>query len=297
MKRITILLAEDHAIVREGLRSLLELAGFEVVGEAATGREAVELAKTLRPAVVVMDIAMPTLNGFEATRQILLVAPKTKVLVLSAHSDDEYVARMAAIGAAGYLVKHNSGQMLVQAIKQILSGRVYFSPSIVKRLGDTERRAREDGVAGKALTLREAEILQLVAEGMANKQIAAHLGISQKTVEKHRQQVMDKLNIHDTAGLTRYAIATGVIENSIQITTHFDGHKPNGTDTTVGRCEASNAPADLGREAGPGTHSRVLSTRPSHLATTHQMEAPERLGLRKEHPHTHKPVLTRKRKP
>jgi DNA-binding NarL/FixJ family response regulator len=224
MKRITVLLAEDHGIVREGLKSLLELGSdFEVVGEAATGRQAVELARKLRPTVVVMDIAMPLLNGFEATRQILLAAPGTKVLVLSAHSDDEYVEHMAAAGASGYLVKQNSGQVLVQAIKEVASGRSYFSQSISKRQGNAERRARESGAARskpkRALTGREAEVLQLVAEGAANKQVAAELGISVKTVEKHRQQLMDKLDIHDTAGLTRHAIATGVIESTIQKTT------------------------------------------------------------------------------
>jgi len=223
MKRITVLLAEDHAIVREGLRSLLELGGdVEVVGEAATGRQAVDLARKLRPAVVVMDIAMPVLNGFEATRQILHAVPETKVLVLSAHSDDEYVAHMAAVGASGYVVKQNSGQVLVHAVKEIASGRPYFSPSISKRVRDAERKAG-GGVTARALprrplTAREAEVLQLVAEGAANKQVAAELGISIKTVEKHRQQLMDKLDIHDTAGLTRYAISTGIIESSVQLT-------------------------------------------------------------------------------
>ena len=165
MKLITVLLAEDHGIVREGLRSLLQLSGeFEVVGEAGNGRQAVEMARKLHPTVVVMDIAMPMLNGFEATRQILLAAPDTKVLVLSAHSDDEYVAHMAAVGAAGYLVKQNSGQVLVHAIKEIASGRPYFSPSIAKRIGEAQRKSRESGIApGKPrrpLTSREAEVLQ-----------------------------------------------------------------------------------------------------------------------------------------
>ncbi|MDR0901711.1 MAG: response regulator transcription factor [Opitutaceae bacterium] len=224
MRQITVLLAEDHAIVREGLRSLLALEpGFEVVGEASDGRHAVELARKLCPLVVVMDIAMPALNGFEATRQILLAAPATKVLVLSAHSDDEYVAKMAALGASGYLVKQNSGQVLVRAIKEIVAGRPYFSASILKRLRDAARRAGGTGEPrvkpGQLLTTREAEVLQLVAEGAANKQVAAELGISIKTVEKHRQQLMNKLNIHETAGLTRHAIATGVIESSVQVTT------------------------------------------------------------------------------
>ena len=223
MKRITVLLAEDHDIVREGLRSLLELSGdFDVVGEASNGREAVALTQKLKPTVVVMDIAMPLLNGFEATRQILLAAPETKVLVLSAHSDDEYVARMAEVGASGYLVKQNSGQVLVHAVKEIASGRAYFSSSILKRVENAARKSRENGTEPgtpkRPLTSREAEVLQLVAEGAANKQVAAELGISIKTVEKHRQQLMDKLDIHDTAGLTRHAIATGVIENSIQVT-------------------------------------------------------------------------------
>ncbi len=224
IKSIRVLLAEDHVIVREGLRSLLELGdGISVVGEAANGREAVALARKLRPDVVVMDIAMPLLNGFEATRQILLVAPASRVLVLSAHSDDEYVAHMVAAGAAGYVVKQSSGQLLVNAVRETAAGRLYFSPAILRRLNKFERQARESGTARtpprRALTAREAEVLQLVAEGAPNKRIATELGISIKTVEKHRQQLMDKLDIHDTAGLTRHAIATGAIESSVQPTT------------------------------------------------------------------------------
>jgi len=148
MKRITVLLAEDHAIVREGLRTLLELEeNFEVVGEASNGRQAVDMARTLRPTVVVMDIAMPLLNGFEATRQILLAAPDSKVLVLSAHSDDEYIAHMVSIGASGYLLKQNSGQVLVHAVKEIANGHPYFSSSIAKRMGTAVRKSREGGAA------------------------------------------------------------------------------------------------------------------------------------------------------
>ena len=223
MNRITVLLAEDHAIVREGLRSLLELHNeFNVVAEASTGRQAIEQTLRLRPRIVIMDIAMPGLNGFEATRQILLSAPKTRILALSAHSDDEYVARMSEAGACGYLVKHNSGEILLRAIRDVASGKAFFSSAVMKRLSDTQRKSKERGEAGQnniRLTTREAEMLQLVAEGAANKQAATSMGISIKTVEKHRQRLMDKLNIHDTAGLTRYAIATGVIESSVQNTT------------------------------------------------------------------------------
>ena len=158
-----------------------------------------------------------------AVPQILLVAPASRVLVLSAHSDDEYVAHMVAAGAAGYVVKQSSGQLLVNAVRETAAGRLYFSPAILRRLNKFERQARESGTARtpprRALTAREAEVLQLVAEGAPNKRIATELGISIKTVEKHRQQLMDKLDIHDTAGLTRHAIATGAIESSVQPTT------------------------------------------------------------------------------
>jgi DNA-binding NarL/FixJ family response regulator len=223
MKRITVLLAEDHEIVREGLRKLLAAEDdLEVVGEAETGRQAVALTRKLRPAVVVMDIAMPLLNGLEATRQILSSVPGTRVLVLSAHGDDAYVDQVMALGAAGYLLKQTSAHVLSQAVREVQKGNTFFSPSIAKRLHPPGQKAsdRLDLLKKKGLGLssREVEVLQLIAEGEANKQVAAELGISVKTVEKHRQRLMEKLNIHDTAGLTRYAIAAGIIESSVQLT-------------------------------------------------------------------------------
>jgi len=222
-KKITIVLAEDHAVVRQGLSALLNADGhFEIVGGARTGREAVELALTLKPDVILMDIAMPVLNGLEATRQILAARPAAKILILSAHSDDAYIKRMCAAGVAGFLEKQTSAEILTQAIREVAAGRTFFSPSITRRLrGEAfKKQGRESGAKARLhrLTPREAEVLQLVAEGSANKQVAAALGISIKTVEKHRQHLMDKLNIHDTAGLTRHAIATGVIESSVQLT-------------------------------------------------------------------------------
>ena len=221
-KQITVLLAEDHAIVRQGLCSLLKAdGGFNLVGEAPNGREAVELARTLRPDVILMDIAMPVLNGLEATRQILTANPAAKVIILSAHSDDIYVERMVEVGVAGFLEKQTSAEILAKAIHEVAKGRPYFSPAIAKRLHDNPAKPRDREGLVKAnasrLTSRESEVLQLVAEGRANKQVAAELGISIKTVEKHRQHLMDKLNIHETAGLTRYAIAHGIIESSVQL--------------------------------------------------------------------------------
>ena len=223
MKRITVLLAEDHEIVREGLRKLLEAeSDIEVVGEAATGRQAVGLTKKLRPAVVVMDIAMPLLNGLEATRQICQAFPDTKVLILSAHSDDAYVEQVAELGAAGYLIKQTSSHFLYEAIREVQKGHTFFSPSIAQNLHrHYETSPRRKGLLkkkGEDLSSRKLEVLQLIAEGQANKQVAAELSISVKTVEKHRQRLMEKLSIHDTAGLTRYAIAAGIIESSVQLT-------------------------------------------------------------------------------
>ena len=223
MKRITVLLAEDHMIVREGFRKLLELDdGLEVVGEAKDGRQAIELTRKLRSAVVLMDIAMPLLNGLEATRQVLKVLPATKVLMLSAHSDDAYVTNAAEAGAVGFLLKHTSASDLCQAIREVDGGKTFFSLPISRRAGRLHAPApgRPRPAKGKSvrLTAREREVLQLIAEGKANKETATELGISIKTVEKHREHLAAKLDIHDTAGLTRYAIGAGIIESSVQLT-------------------------------------------------------------------------------
>src|SRR5881394_1334272 len=223
MKRITVLLAEDHQIVREGFRSLLKHErDIEVVGEAETGRQAVQLTRKLRPEVVVMDIAMPLLNGLEATRQIRKDFPDTKVLILSAHSDDAYVEQVTELGATGFLLKQTSSHNLATAIREVQKGNTFYGPAISKRLNGREhtRQDREGNFKKKnnRLSSREVEVLQLIAEGKPNKQVAAELGVSFKTIDKHRQHLMSKLNIHDIAGLTRYAIAQGIIESSVQIT-------------------------------------------------------------------------------
>ena len=180
------------------------------------------MTRELHPEIVVMDVAMPDLNGIEATRQILKALPATKVLILSAHSDPEYIEHALKEGASGYVMKQAPVEILAKAIRELHKGKTFFTASIAKCLNEDYQKS-SDGVgfrkkSGIQLTSREAELVQLIAEGHPNKQIAAELGISIKTVEKHRQHLMEKLHIHDVAGLTRFAIATGVIESSAQST-------------------------------------------------------------------------------
>jgi DNA-binding NarL/FixJ family response regulator len=222
-KSISVLLVDDHAIFREGLRNLLKMEGdLELVGEAQNGRQAVALVKKLRPAVVVMDIGMPSLNGLEATRHILKEVPSAKIIILTAHSDDAYVKNARESGAVGFLPKQASASHLCEVIREVNKGHIVFGQIIAKRIPKGERKSLNRGGRINArrdrLTSREMEVLQLIAESHANKQIAAELGIGIKTVEKHRERLMAKLNIHEIAGLTRYAIRTGIIESSVQLT-------------------------------------------------------------------------------
>jgi DNA-binding NarL/FixJ family response regulator len=223
MKKITVLLADDHMIVREGFRKMLELENeIEIVGEAQDGRQALAMVKKFKPVVVLMDIAMPLLNGLEATRQILKNFPATKILMLSAHSDDAYVSTAVEAGAMGFLLKQTSAHEVCRAIREVAAGNTFFSGSIARHFNRLNPLL--PGHKGKLnakiaqLTSREMEVLQLIAEGKANKETAAELGITLKTVEKHREHLMTKLDIHDTAGLTRYAVSAGVIESSVQVT-------------------------------------------------------------------------------
>ena len=193
---------------------------MEVVGEADNGRKAVQLAATCSPDIVLMDLMMPLMNGLEGTRQILKNFPSSKVLVLTSYSDEDYVQQLTDSGASGYLLKQNASDDLVKAIREVQKGNVFFSPAIAGRLRNQLQKAFSgDSPAerGADLTSRESEVLQLIAEGLPNKQIADELGISIKTVEKHRQQVMNKLHIHDVAGLTRYAITKGIVTRDIAI--------------------------------------------------------------------------------
>jgi DNA-binding NarL/FixJ family response regulator len=215
MSLIRVLLAEDHTIVRKGIRSLLdEEPDIEVVGEAGDGREAVHKVKQLAPDVVLMDISMPALNGLEATRQIIKRSPKVKVLVLTMHTDEEYIFQFLQAGAAGYLVKKTVPTELVSAIHAVHNGDSFLSPAVSKTVIEeyvrhTRNSAPEDDY--DKLTGREREVLQLLAEGFTNKEIAQQLHISVKTAGVHRTNLMDKLLLHNLSDVTKYAIRKGII--------------------------------------------------------------------------------------
>ena len=210
---IKVLLADDHKIVRDGLRTLLEKhADIAVLGEAEDGREALQLAGKLSPDLVVMDIAMPELNGIEATRQILSEHPGIKIVALSMHSDKRFVSEMLKAGASAYLLKDCAFEELITAIRTIMKGKIYLSPGIAGVvLADYIRsdRKSEPSVFSQ-LSDREREVLQLMAEGKTTKEVAAHLNVSIKTVETHRTNIMTKLDIHSIAELTKYAVREGL---------------------------------------------------------------------------------------
>lgn len=216
MSAISLLVADDHNIIRSGLCALLKNEpDFEIVGEATSGRAAVALAVKLSPNILIMDIAMPLLNGVEAARQLLRECMSTKVIILSAYDDDVHIEAAMAVGAAAYLLKHTAAAELCQAVREVHKGNAYFSPTIAERLlakSISNLEQPQQTAKPKPLSVRESEVLQLIAEGFSNKQIAAELNISIKTIEKHRQSLMAKLDIHSIAGLTRHAATNGIIE-------------------------------------------------------------------------------------
>lgn len=214
MKSVRVLIADDHTLVRAGIRALLEkLPEVEVVTEASDGRDALQMVKTHQPDVVLMDIAMPGLNGLEATRRMVKEFPKSNVLILSMHASEEYVCQALNAGAAGYLLKGAELAELVLAIRAITRGEMYLSPPISKQvIKDYLRRVGGEETLLERLTSRQREVLQLIAEGATTKEIAATLHISVKTVETHRAQLMERLDIHDVVGLVRYAIKIGLTQ-------------------------------------------------------------------------------------
>ena len=213
MKTIRVLLVDDHAVVRAGLKALLEAAAdMQVIGEAENGQQAVREAERLRPDVVLLDLAMPVLNGVGAARQIAERAPDAKVLILSSYSDAQYVREAIKAGVAGYLVKESAADVLLEAVRETDRGGAFFSPAIPLCLLKECWGSSGERPGTATLSERQAEVLQLIAEGYCNKQIADVLFISIKTTEKHRQSLMIKLGIHKTAVLTRYAVSSGIVE-------------------------------------------------------------------------------------
>lgn len=207
---VRILLADDHKIVRQGLRSiLLQKEGFQVIGEAGDGQEAVRLAETLCPDVAVLDIGMPILNGIDATKEIARVSPRTRTILLTMHDEDGFVLKSLRAGVRGYLLKARAAEDLLQAIGVVSKGEVYLSPGISETVVQAFLNATE--APAEPLSDRERQVLQLVAEGKRTKEIAQLLGVSTSTAESHRNHIMQKLDIHDIAGLVRYAIGHGLV--------------------------------------------------------------------------------------
>jgi len=206
---LRILLADDHCIVRQGLRALLERAGFDVVGEAADGLEAVRLAESLTPDAAVLDLIMPTLNGLDAGRQILVRQPTMPILLLTMHTEEAHVAAALRAGIRGYLLKTQAADDLARAIRDVVRGHLFLSAAVARVVVDGYVAGTPP--AQEVLAPRERQVLQLVAEGHTSKAIAAKLGLSVKTVESYRARVMEKVGVHETAGLVRYAIRNGVI--------------------------------------------------------------------------------------
>jgi len=242
MNSISVLIVDDHAIVRDSLAAVLKFEpDITICGMARDGRHAVALARELRPNVILMDIAMPRLNGLEATRQIMSQNRRARVIMLSAHLEPAYAPRAISAGAVGYLFKHASGGALARAIREVASGKMQFAPAITKMLSSTADKIVgfcRAAVEPAGLSLREAEVMQLVAEGATTKEIAWELGVTRKTVEKHRQRVMWKLGAHNIAALTRSAIATGMIDPGFVAMKGINVVRPGAT-TPTGYCQPS----------------------------------------------------------
>jgi len=208
---VRVLLADDHEIVRQGLRVLLEREGFQVVGEASDGHQAAKLCEANHPEVAILDLSMPLLNGVDAAREIMKANPRTKVVLLTMHTEDHLILESLRAGVTGYVLKTKAASELVQALRAVCRGEMFLTQSISRTI--VQAFLQNTPVPGNPISDRERQVLQLVAEGKTTKEIASFLGISVKTAESHRSNLMDKLNIHDTAGLVRYAIRIGLIES------------------------------------------------------------------------------------
>lgn len=205
-----VILADDHVLVRQGVKSLLEREGFQVVGETSDGQDLVRMGAKLLPDVAVVDIGMPVLNGLDAARELRKVSPKTKPILLTRHDEDQYVTEALRAGVKGYVLKHQAANDLVHAIHQVCRGGIYLSPSISRAVVDAYLSKTE--ISTDPLSARERQVVQLIGEGKSTREVATLLGISVKTAESHRNRLMQKLDIHETASLVRYAIRRGLVQ-------------------------------------------------------------------------------------
>jgi two-component system response regulator NreC len=208
--KIRVILADNHVVVRQGVKSLLEREGFLVVGEAGDGQDLVRIAKELQPDVVVLDIGMPLMNGLIAARELKRVCPTAKTILLTRHDEDQYVIEALRAGIRGYILKNQAANDLVHALQQVSRGQVYLSPGISRVVVDAY--VSKSSVPDDPLSAREHEVLQLIAEGKSTKDVASMLGVSVKTAESHRTRLMQKLDIHETASLVRYAVRRGLVQ-------------------------------------------------------------------------------------
>jgi DNA-binding NarL/FixJ family response regulator len=205
-----IILADDHVLVRQGVKSLLEREGFQVVAEVSDGQDLVKMGAKLMPEVAVVDISMPVLNGLDAVRELHKVSPKTRPILLTRHDEDQYVTEALRAGVKGYVLKHQASNDLVHAIHQVCRGGIYLSPSISRAVVDAYLSKTE--ISSDPLSARERQVVQLIGEGKSTREVATLLGISVKTAESHRNRLMQKLDIHETASLVRYAIRRGLVQ-------------------------------------------------------------------------------------
>ncbi len=207
---IRVVLADDHVLVRQGLKSLLEREGFQIVAEASDGQEALRFVRSLQPDIAIMDITMPILNGLDAAREISLSSPKTKTILLTQHDEEQYLSEALESGVKGYVLKSQVANDLIHALRQVSRGEVYLSPGVSAALVEAYRSKADK--PRNPLTTRERQVLQLIAEGKSTKDVASVLGISLKTAESHRTRLMQKLDIHETASLVLYAVRRGIVQ-------------------------------------------------------------------------------------
>ena len=209
---ISLIVADDHPVFRHGLRALLEKGGYAVVGEASDGYEALKVAQQTRPDIILLDFSMPRLNGLDAAKEIFKISPRSKIILLTAHREEQYVQQALQAGIRGYVLKSEATTTLVEAVQEVFRGNAFLSPGISRVAADSVLSKCKNGIANEVLSPRELQVLQLIAEGNTTKEVANRLSLTVKTAESYRTGLMNKLDIHETAGLVRYAVRRGLVK-------------------------------------------------------------------------------------